>query len=79
MKHNLKAPPANAGIAMDATQRMNWDQLINFLPGQRKKSTIYKWVHLGKIPYHKIKSTGTVFFIRSEIEAWMMGKEISNE
>ena len=37
------------------------------------KPTIYRWVHLGYIPHHKLG--GSVRFCRKSIETWLQERE----
>lgn len=52
--------------------RFNIEELISYLPKPPKKSTIYQWIHYGKIPHRKIPGTAIVFFLKREIDEWMM-------
>lgn len=50
--------------------RFNIGELCRYLPMHPKKQTVYGWVSAKppKIPYHK---KGTLYFVKSEIDAWL--------
>lgn len=51
-------------------QRFNITELCEYLPTKPKKQTVYGWVSAKppKIPFHK---KGELYFIKSEIDAWL--------
>ena len=51
---------------------MTLDELILYLPGKPAKQTIYCWVSKKNIPFHKAGQK--LQFLKSEIDAWMMGE-----
>lgn len=53
---------------------MSVEDLINYLPGHPAKQTIYCWVWRKAIPYHK--AGAKLQFLKSEIDAWLMGETI---
>lgn len=45
------------------------EELCNYLPDKPTKQTVYRWVHLKAIPFHKgIKK---LRFLKSEIDIWL--------
>jgi len=48
------------------------DELSAYLPGKPAKNTIYGWVSDKVIPYHKLNNK-TLYFIKAEIDEWLMG------
>ena len=57
-----------------ATVWMSVEDLINYIPGHPAKQTIYCWVWRKAIPYHK--AGAKLQFLKSEIDAWLMGEAI---
>ena len=57
-----------------ATVWMSVEDLINYIPGHPAKQTIYYWVWRKAIPYHK--AGAKLQFLKSEIDAWLMGEAI---
>lgn len=57
-----------------APEWMSVEDLINYLPGHPAKQTIYCWVWRKAIPYHK--AGAKLQFLKSEIDAWLMGESI---
>lgn len=55
-----------------ADRWMTIDELCQYLPGKRKKCTIYKKVHLREIPFHK--EAKSLAFLQSDIDAWIKSK-----
>lgn len=58
-------------------QWMSVDDLINYLPGHPARQTIYSWVWRKAIPYHK--AGAKLQFLKSEIDAWILGEGIPIE
>lgn len=58
----------NSSVVED--KRFNITELCEYLPMKPKKQTVYGWVSAKppKIPYHK---KGELYFIQSEIDAWL--------
>lgn len=56
-------------------QWMSVDDLIIYLPGKPARQTIYSWVWKKAIPYHK--AGAKLQFLRSEIDAWILGEEFT--
>ena len=54
---------------------MSVDDLIVYLPGKPARQTIYSWVWKKAIPYHK--AGAKLQFLRSEIDAWILGETFS--
>lgn len=57
-----------------APEWMSVNNLISYLPGHPATQTIYCWVCKKKIPYHK--AGAKLQFLKSEIDAWLMGESI---
>ncbi len=53
-------------------QWMNIEELCKYLPDHPCKNTIYKWKRKGIIPFHK--RSKHLYFLRSEIDAWLKSK-----
>ena len=51
---------------------MSVEDLIVYLPGKPARQTIYTWVWKKAIPYHK--AGAKLQFLKSEIDAWIMGE-----
>lgn len=56
-------------------QWMSVEDLILYLPGKPARQTIYSWVWKKAIPYHK--AGAKLQFLRSEIDAWILGEDFS--
>ena len=56
-------------------QWMSVEDLILYLPGKPSRQTIYSWVWKKAIPYHK--AGAKLQFLRSEIDAWILGEDFS--
>lgn len=59
----------------DAQPEKKWmsvEDLIIYLPGKPARQTIYTWVWKKVIPYHK--AGAKLQFLKSEIDAWIMGE-----
>ncbi len=50
---------------------MNIDELRDYHPDRPAKKTVYDWVTLRRIPYHK--DGKRLRFLKSEIDSWLMG------
>lgn len=53
--------------------RANWlslEDLIDYLPSKKAKSTIYGWCSKGYIPHHKCGKN--VMFLQQEIDSWLL-------
>lgn len=64
--------------ARDAQPSKHWmsvDDLIMYLPGKPARQTIYSWVWKKAIPYHK--AGAKLQFLKSEIDAWILGETFS--
>lgn len=51
----------------------NWltlEDLIEYLPSKKAKSTIYGWCSKGSIPHHKCGKN--VMFLQPEIDSWLL-------
>ena len=53
-------------------QWMSVEDLITYLPGKPARQTIYSWVWKKCIPYHK--AGAKLQFLKSEIDAWILGE-----
>lgn len=56
-------------------QWMSVEDLIIYLPGKPARQTIYSWVWKKAIPYHK--AGAKLQFLKSEIDAWILGETFS--
>ena len=54
---------------------MSVDDLSIYLPGKPARQTIYTWVWKKAIPYHK--AGAKLQFLKSEIDAWILGETFS--
>jgi len=64
----------NSIAQRDETSTDKWmsvDDLMNYLPGKPARQTIYSWVWKKVIPFHK--AGAKLQFLRSEIDAWILG------
>ena len=62
----------------DARPEKKWmsvQDLIMYLPGKPARQTIYTWVWKKTIPYHK--AGAKLQFLKSEIDAWILGEAFS--
>ena len=53
-------------------QWLNVEELCKYLPDHPCQNTIYKWKRKGIIPFHK--RSKHLYFLRSEIDAWLKSK-----
>ncbi len=53
-----------------ADRWMNIQELMEYHPDKPAKKTVYDWVTLRKIPYHK--DGKRLRFLKSEIDRWLM-------
>lgn len=53
----------------EADQWFDLTGLCDYLPDKPSKPTVYSWVHLGLIPYHK--GGKKLRFLKSEIDSWL--------
>ncbi len=53
----------------DHDRFMDVDQLIEYLPDNPSRSSVYRWVTYRKIPFHK--EGKKLLFRRSEIDKWL--------
>lgn len=53
---------------------MDIDELREFPPGHPAKATIYGWTSKKSIPFYK--KDKTIYFNRTEIEAWLRGEPV---
>ena len=58
-------------------QWMSVQDLIEYLPGKPARQTIYSWIWKKTIPYHK--AGAKLQFLKSEIDAWILGKDNSDD
>lgn len=68
----------NVIVQRDESSTVKWmsvEDLMNYLPGRPAKQTIYSWVWKKCIPYHK--AGAKLQFLRSEIDAWILGEASS--
>jgi excisionase family DNA binding protein len=56
--------------AESADRWMNIQELMEYHPDKPAKKTVYDWVTLRKIPYHK--DGKRLRFLKSEIDRWLM-------
>lgn len=56
--------------AESADRWMNIQELMDYHPDKPAKKTVYDWVTLRKIPYHK--DGKRLRFLKSEIDRWLM-------
>lgn len=54
---------------------MSVEDLIIYLPGKPARQTIYSWVWKKAIPYHK--AGAKLQFLKSEIDAWILGEDFT--
>lgn len=66
---------ANHGRSADSW--MNIDELREYHPNHPAKPTIYDWVCLRKIPFHK--SGKQLRFLKSEIDEWLHSGRIKTD
>lgn len=60
---------AATGNSNSEDRWMSIDELCSYLPDKPSRATVYGWVNMRKIPYHK--RTKKLAFLRSEIDGWM--------
>jgi len=60
-----------SGIERNQDVWFTIEDLCEYLPDKPKKTTIYQWIHYGKIPYHK--KGKRIRFLKSEIDEWLKG------
>ena len=58
-------------------QWMSVQDLIEYLPGKPARQTIYSWIWKKAIPYHK--AGAKLQFLKSEIDAWILGKDYTDD
>ena len=58
------------GTATEPDKWMNVEELMAYHPDRPAKKTIYDWVTLRKVPYHK--DGKRLRFLKSEIDRWLM-------
>ena len=66
-KENVQRQITAAKLAND--KWLSVEDLIEYLPDNTARATIYGWVAQEKIPYHKYGKKLT--FLKSEIDAWL--------
>ncbi len=69
--YDLKEGNSNKNVS----EWMTLDQLVEYDPEQRKKSTWYKMVSENKVPYHKRGKR--LLFLKSEINQWLMDGRVN--
>jgi len=47
------------------------DELCRYLPDKPAKATVYGWVHIESVPYHKGQGQKKLRFLKSEIDEWL--------
>lgn len=57
-----------------AKEWMDIEELRDFLPGHPAKATIYGWTSKKTIPFYK--KDKTIYFNRTEIEAWLRDEPV---
>lgn len=68
----LQTPSSvNASSAQNGTAWLDLEELCSYLPDKPSKSTVYSWVGKGYIPYHKKENGKKLYFLHSEIDAWL--------
>lgn len=60
----------NERIQPQIERWLNINDLIDYLPDHPTKATIYSWVGMRKIPYHK--GGKKLRFLKTEIDAWLL-------
>ncbi len=73
MKSMLRAIAARD--VLPEKQWMSVEDLITYLPGKPARQTIYSWVWKKAIPYHK--AGAKLQFLKSEIDAWILGESFT--
>ncbi len=66
---DMKHSPKEANIASNADVWFDLMELCDYLPDKPKKPTVYTWVKLKTIPFHKGKKK--LRFLKSEIDQWL--------
>lgn len=56
----------------DADRWLSIDELREYLPDHPAKQTIYGWTSNYEIPFHKRQGQKAVYFLKSEIDAWLV-------
>ena len=70
--HRLVAPVEQRTVAEPVQdQWMDVDGLCSYHPDRPAKKTVYDWVTLRRVPYHK--DGKRLRFLKSEIDAWLAG------
>ncbi|WP_375324054.1 helix-turn-helix domain-containing protein [Flagellimonas sp. GZD32] len=65
----------NNGSSKQTSEWMTLDQLIEYDPEKRKKSTWYKMVSESRVPYHK--KGKRLLFLKSEIDKWLLDGKVN--
>ncbi len=73
MKHSPKEliKTSNDDVWFDLTE------LCEYLPDKPKKPTVYTWISLGTIPFHKGKKK--LRFLKTEIDEWLRHGKVKSE
>lgn len=69
--NDLKEGSSNKQVS----EWMTLDQLVQYDPEKRKKSTWYKMVSESKVPHHKRGKR--LLFLRSEIDQWLLNGRVN--
>lgn len=71
--------PKNGSDSKGEDEWMDIDRVRDYLPGNPSKGSVYMSVSRGDMPSHK--NGKHLVFLKSEIDAWLMGKrrKTSNE
>lgn len=56
----------------DTDRWLSIDELIKYLPDHPAKQTIYGWTSNHEIPFHKRAGQKAIYFLKSEIDAWLL-------
>ncbi|WP_347923361.1 helix-turn-helix domain-containing protein [Pontimicrobium sp. SW4] len=66
---DIKHGSNNSNAVIHSDQWLDLNQLINYDPEKRSKSTFYGYVHNQTIPYHK--NGKKLLFLKAEIDEWL--------
>lgn len=64
-------------LVQQAEQWFNINELMDYLPDNPKKATVYSWVNKKTIPYYK--SGKKLQFLKSEIDTWLLSGKRKSE
>jgi predicted DNA-binding transcriptional regulator AlpA len=77
MNNSTKAKATHKNVA-PSNDLMTIGQLMEFLPSKPSVKVVYNWIYRKKIPHYKTPGTQLIHFRKSEIENWLLGKEVTN-